>query len=1001
MTSIVNLFSNFNDLTKQKSVTNGVSNYNSNNSQLQSQSLDQGSKFKKYQNKINNSLEKKDIKLSSIEGFNTQSSNNSQGITEQTTNLLKSTDMSSDKQTILNLQTQYNKTLKEYNDLLEKLSSSTTGYINRTNPNNIYLNKYISWSDKASNGAIMYVTNQGVAKHITNWTTYKEMLGKNGCPTNKFLIKLDIPWNDSYLIEGTTIPSSPPLVVGTSISQAQSCSNEGINVYVNNLVKNSTSKYNGCYADDSSSRTMTFIGGAPQTILGIENGNFSQPTKSNNSYEYITSVSKVPGWNFGNAVLLNNSNDWGYPMPYPNGNQCACIQGTTYIEQTLNLNVGSYILSFMACGRPGYSGANTIDIQLNETTFYSVTPPTTNWTSYSSSFTISTSGNNVLKFLGTIQSSNNSSAFQGISLNTSESSTSSGSYTYNMCKNEALNAGFKYFALQNVNTETSMGYCAASNDIIAPTKNGTAYAITKVVSLWNSKTSGQTGNIATINNAAQLVVNNSSGSPVFQTTSSTNISSNYIGCYADKSNRAMKNTSNGSYYDLDKCRSLAEEQGYKYYAGQNARVSNGSVIDWCAGSNSLSDIQKYGKSNNCKTEDKFIKEGNKNIYHGGSWANAVYSIDPNEDSFLILQDDGNMVIYRGTGPNDNQGTIWSSKTNGKQQKPDPKYTAAKGKYGKNWIATGDTLVSGDFVGSTDGSIYLIMQTNGNLVLYTSQTSKNCFKMKDGNTGGGVDANALYELNETGIPANMGKVAYIDSDSLLYPYQDSSLGLSDDYSSYTNYSSSGNDINGTSFSNATIDICKKACNDNKDCYGFEFNKTNKVCYPKNQNMYPKGSRVNNSNIDLYVRKPKITKLPAGITDKILNIDSISYENYPKGSGDIKQSYNLTNATSIERQQLDQLQSTLDFLSSQINDYSSKFETNNNNLEKQSQQNITELSNYVNNINYTNNKIKGFDTNIDNILKDSDIVVLQKNYDYLFWSIIATATVLVSINIVKKN
>jgi seryl-tRNA synthetase len=167
------------------------------------------------------------------------------------------------------------------------------------------------------------------------------------------------------------------------------------------------------------------------------------------------------------------------------------------------------------------------------------------------------------------------------------------------------------------------------------------------------------------------------------------------------------------------------------------------------------------------------------------------------------------------------------------------------------------------------------------------------------------------------------------------------------------------------------------------------------------MYPKGSRANNSSVDLYVRKPKITNPPVGITDKILNVDSISYENYPKGSGDMKQSYNLSNATSVERQQLDQLQSTLDSLSSQINDYSSKFETNNNDVEKQSNKNINELSKYVKNINYANNKVKGFNTNVDNILKDSDIVVLQKNYDYLFWSIIATATVLVSINIVKKN
>ena len=36
----------------------------------------------------------------------------------------------------------------------------------------------------------------------------------------------------------------------------------------------------------------------------------------------------------------------------------------------------------------------------------------------------------------------------------------------------------------------------------------------------------------------------------------------------------------------------------------------------------------------------------------------------------------------------------------------------------------------------------------------------------------------------------------------------------------------------------------------------------------------------------------------------------------------------------------------------------------------------------------------------LLDDSDIAVLQKNYDYLFWSILATGTVVVAMNIVKK-
>lgn len=991
MTSIVNLFSNFDDLTKPKSITDSATKYNNNNNEkLISLSLNQGSKFKKYQKKISNSLEKKANNLSGVEGFQTNTTQEP-NLTDQTNDLLNTTDTSSQTQTIKNLQTQYNDTVNKYKSLLAKMSGTTTGYINRTNPNNPYLNKYISWSD---NGAIMYVTNQGVAKHITNWTAYERMWGKNGCPTDKSIIKLDIPWDSSYLIEGTKIPTRPPLVVGTSISQAQSCSNEGNNVYVDKLLTSSTAKYNGCYADDSSSRTMTFIGGAPQTSSGIENGNFSQPTMQNDSYEYINSVSKVPGWNFVDAVLLNNSSAWGYPMPYPNGTQCACIQAVAYFEQTLNLSVGSYYLSFIACGRPGYSGANTIDIQLNGETFYSVTPPTTEWTVYKSSFSVTTSGNNIIKFLGTINDPNNSSAFQGILLENSGVSTTSGTYTYDMCKNEAFNGGYKYFALQNVNTETSMGYCAVSNDSIAATRNGTAYTITGGIPLWALSSQGVetvAGAYAYLTDQGALTVYNLSGASIYNTDNSTAQPSDYLGCYGDTKTRAMPLHNSGKQkYSYQECRDIAEDGNYKYFGLQNSTSGTNAQ---CALSNDLSSTTKYGKASNCTK----LKDG---TYSGGGWSNAVYSFDPTSFYYLILQDDGNMCIYRGTGPNDNQGNIWCSGTNGQQQKPDPKYTAAKGKYGKNWIASGSGLSAGDFVGSTDGSIYLLMQSDGNLVLFTSQDAENCQKMKDGNTGGGVDANALYEFNERGIPANMGKVAYVDSNSVLYPYPDSSIGLSNDYSSYSNYDSAGHDISGTSFSNATIDSCKTACNDLQNCYGFAFNKTNKICYPKDNTMFPKGSRTTNSTVDLYVRQPKITKTPAGITDKILNIDSLAYENYPKGSGDMKQSYNLSNATSVEKQQLDQLESTMSSLSSQLADLTTNYDTGSQNLEKQSQTNVKEIGGYLKDIENTNTKIKGFGTNINNILKDSDIVVLQKNYDYLFWSIIATATVLISINIVKK-
>jgi hypothetical protein len=75
------------------------------------------------------------------------------------------------------------------------------------------------------------------------------------------------------------------------------------------------------------------------------------------------------------------------------------------------------------------------------------------------------------------------------------------------------------------------------------------------------------------------------------------------------------------------------------------------------------------------------------------------------------------------------------------------------------------------------------------------------------------------------------------------------------------------------------------------------------------------------------------------------------------------------------------------------------------ENQGEKNDSGIDKYLQNIKDTNREIKsvvGATTGgLQNILKDSDIIVLQKNYDYLFWSILAVGTVLVSMNIVKKQ
>jgi surface protein len=152
-------------------------------------------------------------------------------------------------------------------------------------------------------------------------------------------------------------------------------------------------------------------GGLGSLIL---NGDFSQPVKSTNFYGYFTGTSDVPSWNLNYIALLNNSYDWRFPIPYPNGNQCISIEQNRYIEQIINLSKGTYELSFWLVGRPGF-GSNPISIQLNGNTINTITPPTDIWTKYSVTVNVTTSGNNTIKFLGTTTSAS-STALQDVSL---------------------------------------------------------------------------------------------------------------------------------------------------------------------------------------------------------------------------------------------------------------------------------------------------------------------------------------------------------------------------------------------------------------------------------------------------------------------------------------------------------------------------------------------------------------------------------------------------------
>jgi len=959
----------------------------------ETKSINQGIEFKKYQKKHNKYLNSKVRDKTIEEGFEQNATNlldRSQHAKKSYNTLNKNRINSNEVREIEELKAQYNSLLKEIKGFKEEDINTIKSYVDIFDPKNKYHNKNVRFSETGITG---YVTNMGDFKWYPNQDILNNTAGKNGCPiyNNQSLSSIN-GLGKGYNEPGTIIDANPHLLVGTPMQSGQSCGNEGNNVSVTSILPTNTqSKYVGCYTDTLNAPTMRFVGGKPTLLSTIVNGNFSQPSISYDSYEVISSTSMIPGWNF-NAMLVNNSSALGYPRPYPNGNQCVSIQKTNIISQVVTLEPGTYTLTFFAvglncCDKSGQS--NPIDIQLNDLTFFSINPPIDKWINFSKTFNVSKNGSNILSFKGTWSAGNRSTALQNIAI--SGGPVTMPSYTFDMCKEAAITSGNKYFSLQNINSQNNKGFCAVSNNLVGIQSNGTSYIISKVIPLWTSGTSGKTGCIASLTSQGALSIVQYNKS-IFNTPNSNAIPGNYLGCYGDTTSRAMQLQNKGSAeYTYDQCKLLASTNKNTYFGLQGSLSGKNAQ---CGLSNDIDQIRKYGKAGNCTK----LANGS---YSGGSFSNAVYSNNGNNFYYLILEDNGNMSIYRGSGPNDNQGLIWSSNTNGMQRDANQQYSASNGKYGKNYIVSGATLSPGDFVGSTSGHIYLIMQTDGNLVLYTSEKSENCKKMSDNNIGGGILANAVYDLGVVGFPENIGKIGYVDDDGNLSEYPSSMKGVSSSYIKFSNSDSPGNDINGP-ISNSTAESCKTKCNTDPNCGGYVYDNNNKLCWPKNKNVYPVGAKNSKIENDLYIREPTITSYP-GSTKINSSIDSITWNNYKKTGNPVSDKTFNNNSISItRRQRLDHITDQLNLLAEQITEKTNNLLNKNSNINKQLDSNKKIFSNSSSEI----NKIKSDDktkelNNINGIVNDSNIVVLQENYRYLMWSILAIGVVSFSLNILKTD
>ena len=831
-------------------------------------------------------------------------------------------------------------------------------------------------------------------------------------------------------IPGSIIPTTPTLSVSKNrFKPGQSCGNEGKNVFVNEIIKNPSSQFVGAYKDLPENNnsiivpvmTSNYLDGFVSSASSV----FENDDKNYGAWHsfdrnartfWHSSLNSENLYNLSTGVYegTSNSNDTDIVNTKQNGQKI--IKG-----EWLQINMPNYenvlVKKYEIAGRENLwytRSPNTwyivgwdndsekwyeVDFQENQY-FDNIVFPSynVNLDSYSNfpngfgayKMIITKVGNNdrttdrswVQIAIWNLYGDNRNlipDNERSMTLNPNIGFTS-----FNDCQKYAADNGYKYFGLQNYQKSDKTSECLVSNDLNKVKTYGEAVNGFQYFSFWSAGSG--LGSYAILKNEGTLHLIDANDNIVYK---SNDV---YVTLYVDSFSGTAVNVKVGDYPSITNA-------GFPEKRLSSLKIPDNLSVEIFADRNF--DTSKYPsytfKSGNYPSITNL--PGSTVNYNDNVWSIKVF---PSSDCYLILQDDGNMCIYKGKDPQDNQGEIWCSKTKGIPYGSDPNRKSQFGKFGRNYMKAGEILYKGEWIGSDNGSYYLIMQEDGFLSLISpGDNIINYETSNDGYTYGNKWVNAVYELDQLGNSSNIGKVGYINENTELSEYPTSMLKSGLQYTKFENYDSAGNDIK--QINNIPIDKCMSLCNANEKCGGFVYDTRDSVnnCWLKDNNMYPKSEIIFTKGVDTYLRDPLIMGSDKSCSRQIENIDSVTWENYLKTGQEMTENTKCGIDFSSKTQQdlLSSLQSQLVTLSSEIQNKTTEFINKNKKVSEQ----------IVKNTNYFNDNTKKYielakqkkqaNQGLENILQDSDIVVLQENYNYMFWSILTVGTVILTLNTIK--
>lgn len=275
-------------------------------------------------------------------------------------------------------------------------------------------------------------------------------------------------------------------------------------------------------------------------------------------------------------------------------------------------------------------------------------------------------------------------------------------------------------------------------------------------------------------------------------------------------------------------------------------------------------------------------------------------------------------------------------------------------------------------------------------------------------GGSTGSNAIYNISPVADKSKLNNIYYVNPDSELFNYPAKDIELSTKYTMFHNFDCSYNNLSISS--NSNVEICKTSCNQKAECAGFVFDKNTQTCYNKTNKMWPygPGKVFPKKNSDIYLKNNRLSQAPYNISTSTTDIDTVTGSNYQKEQLNINEvnpdellvpeKINIyTNMKEIEL-----LESRITSIAKQLSIENVDLDVNNEKLYHQSLKDKETLNLMLNDYNNIINtkEFKDFTSSVG-ILNDTNVVITQKNYSYIMWSIFAVGLILITFSVLHKK